>query len=148
MSKTSLSNNRILLCIVTSLYLRPSSEKLEVRQGEGGNHVPGLQCMEVCGMDDIEFHLSRADKNRSQTSTNMNEHSSRSHMLLTIYITSQNLITGVSAKGKLNLVFYLPLYPTRNDTIIWFHMLGRLGRIGACEQIRRPGSGHERSAKY
>ena len=34
----------------------------------------------------------------------MNEHSSRSHMMLSATITSENLLTGVTTRGKLNLV--------------------------------------------
>ena len=39
-----------------------------------------------------------------QACTNMNEHSSRSHMMLTVYMQSTNLMTGTVTKGKLNLV--------------------------------------------
>ena len=77
-----------------------SPEKLEVRQGgEGGsNHVPGLQILEVGGMEDIEAHLATADANRSSACTNMNEHSSRSHMILCIYVNCVNQITGVQTR--------------------------------------------------
>jgi kinesin family member C2/C3 len=34
----------------------------------------------------------------------MNEHSSRSHMMLTVTIISENKITGATSRGKLNLV--------------------------------------------
>ena len=34
----------------------------------------------------------------------MNEHSSRSHMMLTVSVTGENLATGVVSRGKLNLV--------------------------------------------
>lgn len=36
--------------------------------------------------------------------TNMNEHSSRSHMMLTVTVISENKVTGVVTRGKLNLV--------------------------------------------
>ena len=48
--------------------------------------------------------ISTADRNRSSATTNMNEHSSRSHMILTAYVTSQFIPTGVITRGKLNLV--------------------------------------------
>lgn len=41
---------------------------------------------------------------RMQACTNMNEHSSRSHMMLTVYMQSENRMTGVVSRGKLNLV--------------------------------------------
>jgi len=34
----------------------------------------------------------------------MNEHSSRSHMIMTVNVTSENRVTGVVSRGKLNLV--------------------------------------------
>ena len=34
----------------------------------------------------------------------MNEHSSRSHMMLTVSLTSENMASGVVLRGKLNLV--------------------------------------------
>ena len=39
-----------------------------------------------------------------QACTNMNEHSSRSHMMLTVYLQSENRVTGAVTHGKLNLV--------------------------------------------
>ena len=36
--------------------------------------------------------------------TNMNEHSSRSHMMLTVTVISENKVTGTVTRGKLNLV--------------------------------------------
>jgi kinesin family protein C2/C3 len=44
------------------------------------------------------------DRNRSQTATNMNEHSSRSHMMLTVNLTTEALASGTVTRGKLNLV--------------------------------------------
>jgi hypothetical protein len=34
----------------------------------------------------------------------MNEHSSRSHMMLTVSIVSESVVTGQTTRGKLNLV--------------------------------------------
>ena len=82
------------------------TDKLEIRQieGGGGQHVPGLKIVEVSNMRDIESHLATADSNRASACTNMNEHSSRSHMILCVYVQCTNLITGVVSRGKLNLV--------------------------------------------
>lgn len=45
-----------------------------------------------------------ADRHRSVSGTNMNEHSSRSHLLVSVYITSKNLITNAVSRGKLHMV--------------------------------------------
>jgi kinesin family protein C2/C3 len=79
-------------------------EKLEIRQGEFGNHVPGLTQCRVNSLKDVEELFARAESNRSTATTNMNEHSSRSHMSLSISVVSENLATGVVSRGKLNLV--------------------------------------------
>lgn len=81
-----------------------SSDKLEVRQSEQGNYVPGLTTLPVQSMRNVLDLLAVADRNRSVATTNMNEHSSRSHMMLQVTIASQNLQTGTSTRGKLNLV--------------------------------------------
>ena len=79
-------------------------EKLEIRQGEHGNYVPGLTECPVSGIDDVFELFQQAERNRATASTNMNEHSSRSHMMLTVSIYCENLLTGVKTYGKLNLV--------------------------------------------
>ena len=81
-----------------------SAIKLEIRQSEFGNYVPGLTTIQVDSLDDVLDLLSIADRNRSQTATNMNEHSSRSHMMLSVNILSESLVTNTVTRGKLNLV--------------------------------------------
>ncbi|KAL8181465.1 UNVERIFIED_CONTAM: Kinesin-like protein kifc3 [Gekko kuhli] len=48
--------------------------------------------------------LSLGKRNRAMSSTNMNERSSRSHVLLTVTFTSTELASGTKVTGKLNLV--------------------------------------------
>lgn len=79
-------------------------DKLEVRQGEFGNHVPGLTMVAVEEARGVFDLFGLADRNRSQTATNMNEHSSRSHMMLTVHVVSEHRATGAVSRGKLNLV--------------------------------------------
>ncbi len=79
-------------------------DKLEVRQGENGNYVPKLTAVAVNELSNVVDLMARADRNRSQSATNMNEHSSRSHMLLSVQTISENRVTGNVARGKLNLV--------------------------------------------
>merc|ERR1719223_1218421 len=78
--------------------------KLDVKMGEFGNHVPGLTTVNVTNISEVLGLLEKADKNRSSTATNMNEHSSRSHMMLTVTIVSEYKETGMITRGKLNLV--------------------------------------------
>lgn len=81
-----------------------SSDKLEIRQSDQGNYVPGLTQVPVESLQNVIDLLAVADRNRSSASTNMNEHSSRSHMMLTVTVVSENLTLGVTTRGKLNLV--------------------------------------------
>lgn len=83
---------------------RASEDKLEVKLGPYGNHVPGLISLPVNNIQDVLSLIATADRNRSSATTNMNEHSSRSHMILTATVISEYLPTGVVTRGKLNLV--------------------------------------------
>lgn len=84
--------------------LTETSEKLDVRQGEFGNYVPGLTQVPVENLQNVFDLLAVADRNRSSATTNMNEHSSRSHMMLTCVIVSENPKAGITTRGRLNLV--------------------------------------------
>lgn len=77
-----------------------------------------------------------------QACTNMNEHSSRSHMMLTVYLQSQNLMTGVTSRGKLNLVRRFIAAVVR-----WL-CAGGLGWFRAHQQVRRRGHCVEGGAKH
>ncbi len=79
-------------------------DKLEVKMGEYGNYVPGLTHISVTSMEQVLSLISRADRVRSSSTTNMNEHSSRSHMMLTVTVVSEFLPTKLVTRGKLNLV--------------------------------------------
>lgn len=89
---------------IRDLLVEGGGDNLGVRQGEHGNHVPGLTSLNVTSMQNVLDLLVVADKNRSSKATNMNEHSSRSHMMLTVTVVNENLISGVVSRGKLNLV--------------------------------------------
>lgn len=78
-----------------------------MRQGEYGNYVPGLTMVPVSSIQEVFNLLAVADRNRSQTATNMNEHSSRSHMMLTVTLLTESLVNGTITRGKLNLVVNL-----------------------------------------
>mmetsp|Transcript_24427 Transcript_24427/g.35896 ORF Transcript_24427/g.35896 Transcript_24427/m.35896 type:complete len:249 (-) Transcript_24427:99-845(-) len=90
---------------IRDLMVPPGSgDKLDVKQGPNGNYVPGLTEVPVTSNAEVSDLLALADRNRSQTSTNMNEHSSRSHMMLTVTVVAENRTANVTARGKLNLV--------------------------------------------
>ena len=55
--------------------------------------MPGLTVTPVTNLAEVTSLFALGDKNRSQTATNMNEHSSRSHMMLNISISSENIAT-------------------------------------------------------
>lgn len=90
--------------MIHDLLVASNDEKLEIRQGEFGNYVPGLSTVPVNSLAEVRSLLQTADRNRSQACTNMNEHSSRSHMILSVSVISENLATGVVSRGKLHLV--------------------------------------------
>ena len=89
---------------IRDLLVEGGGDKLEVRQSPDGNYVPGLTIVRVNSLNDVIQLLAIADKYRVSVATNMNEHSSRSHMMLTVYLHSESRLTNTITKGKLNLV--------------------------------------------
>lgn len=73
-------------------------------KSDGGLHVPGLCSEEVKSVEDVNQVFALGQKNRATATTNMNEHSSRSHALLTVQVLGVNKTTNVRTMGKLNLV--------------------------------------------
>ena len=63
--------------------------------GDTGNYVSNLTTQDVTSLHDIERWGAIAHKNRSQAKTSMNEHSSRSHMLL-YFVVCYYIITLLS----------------------------------------------------
>jgi kinesin family member C2/C3 len=81
-----------------------ANTNLQVRQGPTGNFVPGLTTVPVQTLDEVFELIKRGNKNRSTHATDMNEHSSRSHSILSINLRSTNVVTATTANGKLFLV--------------------------------------------
>jgi hypothetical protein len=48
----------------------------------------------VHNLDDVAAVLQKGKQNRSTFATNMNEHSSRSHLVLSLYVKAEDLIKG------------------------------------------------------
>ena len=78
--------------------------KLEVRRNEHGNYVPDLTTVEVHGDDEVLELMKMSDATRSSATTNMNEHSSRSHMLVSVAVETTHASSGQRTRGKLHLV--------------------------------------------
>eukprot|EP00959_Pyramimonas_sp_CCMP1952_P273386 5714294-Pyramimonas_sp.AAC.1 len=89
---------------IRDLLNSQANQRLDVRQGSDGVYVPDLTIREVTSLDKVAEMIAIGRKNRTTFSTNMNEHSSRSHSILSVFVTSKNLVTGTIMKGKLNLV--------------------------------------------
>ncbi|KEG09172.1 C-terminal motor kinesin [Trypanosoma grayi] len=77
----------------------------EIKQGGPfGTYVTNLSETMVTSPKDIHKIMERANRNRSEGQTNMNEHSSRSHMILYIIVRTTNKQTKMQSFGKLSLV--------------------------------------------
>jgi kinesin family protein C2/C3 len=70
-----------------------------------GTVIPGLTEVVVNGPDDVTALIGKGQKNRSVSSTSMNDRSSRSHAMLRVNVTSKNTViadapttTGTAAK--------------------------------------------------
>lgn len=82
--------------------------KLTVRQGKEGNFVPGLTIQPVASPEDVDALLETGQKNRTTAATDMNLHSSRSHLLVQIHgsmttpdgKTTNSVITLVDLAGS------------------------------------------------
>jgi len=80
------------------------SQKLEIRKGPSGLFVPGLTEKEVKTVEDVNEIFATGKTHRTTATTDMNEHSSRSHALLCVTVIGENQTTGQRTTGKLNLV--------------------------------------------
>ena len=77
---------------------------LDIRQtAEGGVGVPGLTSEHVSGIDDVMAVFSRGSSNRATITTNLNEHSSRSHSILMVNVIVRAK-DAAPVSGKLYLV--------------------------------------------
>lgn len=76
----------------------------KIRTNEQGTYVEGLTQVEVHTEEDVLALMKRGNSNRSTGRTNMNEHSSRSHSLLSVEVHGVNNVAGVRYFGKLHLI--------------------------------------------
>jgi kinesin family protein C2/C3 len=84
--------------------IEPTDSTLKIVQGTYGNEVPDLKKIDVDSEQAVLEVLARGAKNRSTAATKMNERSSRSHLVLSMYVKAKNNITNVEFMGKLHLI--------------------------------------------
>uniref|UniRef100_A0A7S2WE81 Kinesin-like protein n=1 Tax=Mucochytrium quahogii TaxID=96639 RepID=A0A7S2WE81_9STRA len=69
---------------------RKKDKKLQVRQGEHGLHVPGLTEKTVENIDQIKELMEQGIQNRTTGTHNINQHSSRSHLVVTVHLVADH----------------------------------------------------------
>jgi kinesin family member C2/C3 len=77
---------------------------LKVVQGKNGMEVVGLSKHIVSSPDQVNALLTQGSRNRSVGTTDMNAHSSRSHLVLSVYVTGHDTVYGKTINGKLHLI--------------------------------------------
>jgi len=91
---------------VKDLLVAPghASVGLDIRHDADGRiNVPGLTKETVTCLEDVMEVFARGSANRATTATNLNEHSSRSHSILCVHVTTTSN-DGMPVTGKLYLV--------------------------------------------
>ena len=78
--------------------------KLDIRQTANGNVVAGLTEMDVSEPEEVMDLMNRGQRNRAVGAHDMNEHSSRSHSILTLTVRGENNKDGAATFGKLHLI--------------------------------------------
>jgi len=82
-----------------------AQKKYRIKSGKDGSvFIDGLVEKEVANMDDVLSAMSLADTNRTAAKTAMNEHSSRSHMLVSVFVRGFNKPANIEYRGRLYLV--------------------------------------------
>lgn len=80
-------------------------DKHDIRTDQVGQvYVEGIKYCEVCCTNDVEKLLEKAAVKRTTANNNINERSSRSHLVVTCYITGMDTTLGTELNGKLNLI--------------------------------------------
>jgi kinesin family protein C2/C3 len=82
-----------------------SAANLEIKQDPSGSvYCPGAKSYPVACRQDVLDFLDIGSKNRITAATNCNEHSSRSHCVLSISVQGENLKSGEKTASKLHLI--------------------------------------------
>ncbi|XP_058421186.1 kinesin-like protein KIFC2 isoform X2 [Diceros bicornis minor] len=105
--RVSLSMVEIYNEAVRDLLAPGPPERLAVRQGpagQGGIQVSGLTYWDVPNLEMLHQMLSLGRSNRATAATAMNQHSSRSHALVTLTLRAASPPRGPGPAGTLHLV--------------------------------------------
>ena len=97
-------NETIRDLLISSDKMKKCDKPLDVRQTTDGNVVPGLTEEIVNSPDQVYDLMKKANGNRAVGSHDMNEHSSRSHSILTMICKGKNKYSSNTTYGKLNLI--------------------------------------------
>ncbi|KAL6548729.1 hypothetical protein OROGR_008495 [Orobanche gracilis] len=81
----------------------PQSEQRR-QAGDGIHHIPGLIEAHANNMSEVWEVLDTGSNARAVSSTNANEHSSRSHYIHCVMVKGENLLNGEHTRSKLWLV--------------------------------------------
>jgi len=86
--------------------LDPSDKKLEIRKSKDGNghDIPELRKEAVSSAQEVQAFIATGSNNRTVGRHNMNEHSSRSHLVLTFYARSIAKQDGATSRAKLHMI--------------------------------------------
>ncbi|XP_058722750.1 kinesin-like protein KIN-14Q [Vicia villosa] len=97
-------NEQIRDLLVSGNHPGMSARRLEIRQAGEGMHIPGLVEAHVNNMTEVWDVLQTGSNARAVSSTNANEHSSRSHCIHCVMVKGENLLNGEHTRSKLWLV--------------------------------------------
>jgi kinesin family protein C2/C3 len=83
-----------------------TAPKLVIRDGgpSVGIYVQDLTSVSVSSAEDVYRLMRNGYGNRTTFATNMNEHSSRSHCIVSVTVAAVHRTTGEQVRGKLNLI--------------------------------------------
>jgi hypothetical protein len=86
--------------------MKEVSTKLSVKRdpATGVVHIENVNKIQVDSPEALHALIKRGNDSRHTSSTKMNDTSSRSHLVMTIYCESRNTTSNVTTSGKLNLV--------------------------------------------
>ena len=90
-------------CLLDQQQLK---NNLAVREDKGGKglYIEGVTSEYVTSQEELLDIMDMGAVNRTSSSTGMNDNSSRSHSVFTIYVTQKDTSNGSSKAGKLVLV--------------------------------------------
>lgn len=82
-----------------------TAEPLKIAQNpDGTNYLVGVNTVSVSSTQDVDDWFNKGTKNRRVSKTDMNDASSRSHFIMTLYVHGKNKINGQLIKSRLNIV--------------------------------------------